>query len=54
MEMPLAYDVLYDSVSDIEHQLYNSRKNFKKLQKKFNALQKLHNKCRNETIYLHR
>ncbi len=54
MELSFAHDVLYDSVSGLEQRLHDCRKNCKKLEKKYNALVKLHSKCKNETLYFYR
>jgi hypothetical protein len=47
IEISIEKDHLFDSVSDLEEKLFESRKNFRKLQKQYEKLVKLHSKCAN-------
>jgi len=50
IEMSIEKDHLVDSVSDLVNQLYESRKKYRKLQKQFDQLKKLHDYCKKNTI----
>ena len=54
IEISIAHDHLYDSVSGIEKQLYDCRKKLKKLQKQYDQLEKQHSKCKNQTFFMYR
>ena len=52
IEISIEKDHLFDAVSGLEQQLYLSRKNCRKIQKKLNKLKKVHKKCQNIILYL--
>jgi hypothetical protein len=54
IEVSIAHDHLFDSVSDLERQLYECRKKLKKVEKEFDKLKKSHSKCKNERLVLYR
>jgi len=54
IEISIEKDNLFDSVSDLVTQLYESRKSYRKLQKQFNALKTLHSNCMKRNIILYR
>ena len=47
-------DLLFDSVVELKEKLSECRAEKEKLQKQFNALFKLHSKCRTRNIILYR
>jgi hypothetical protein len=51
--MSIEKDHLVDSVSDLVNQLYESRKSYRKLQKQFNQLKKLHENCKKRNVILY-
>ena len=51
IEISIEKDHLYDSVSELEKQLYGSRKKFRKLQKQYDILKKAHSNCKNTILY---
>ena len=51
IEISIEKDHLYDSVSELEKQLYASRKKFRKLQKQYDILKKAHSNCKNTILY---
>jgi len=53
IEMSIEKDHLVDSVSDLVNQLYESRKSYRKLQKQFNQLKKLHENCKKRNVILY-
>jgi hypothetical protein len=54
IEMSIEKDHLVDSVSDLVNQLYESRKKYRKLQKQFDQLKKLHDNCKKKNTILYR
>ena len=53
IEISIAKDHLFDSVSGLERQLYDCRKRLRKLQKQYNRLEKVHSKCNRSPIVLY-
>ena len=54
IEISIAKDMLFDSVSGLEKQLYECRKKLKRVQKNYDHLKSLHSKCKNQTVFLYR
>jgi hypothetical protein len=54
MELSFGHDVLNDAVFGLEKELYDSLLKYRKLQKKFHALEKLHSECKNRSLILYR
>jgi hypothetical protein len=54
IEISIAHDHLFDSVSGLERQLYECRKKFKKVVKELNKLKKIHSQCKPERIVCYR
>ena len=53
IEISIEKDHLFDSVSGLEKQLYESRKSMRKLQKKYDRLKKSHENCKKTKIILY-
>ena len=54
IEISIAHDNLFDSVSGLEKQLHECSKKLRSLQKKYNSLEKSHSKCNSSPIILYR
>jgi len=54
IEISIEKDHLFDSVSGLENSLYESRKRFKKLQKQYEQLKKIHENCKKWNPILYR
>ena len=54
IEISISKDHLFDSVLGLEIQLHQCRKRLKKLQKQYDLLLKLHNKCKRSQIIIYR
>ena len=51
IEISISNDNLLDANYSLEIQLHQWRKKFRKLQKLYDCLQKLHSKCQNRILY---
>ena len=54
IKLSISKDLLLDKVDDLEKIIWNVRKSMKKLEKKYNRLVKVHNKCPKKNVILYR